>query len=300
MDGLLVAFLEATIRTATPLAFAALGELIAERSGVINIGLEGAIIAGCFGALVAAPAGGVAAGFAGAALAGLAITAVFAVFVVWLRTDQIITGTALTLLGLGLTGTLYRALVGAGGAPVELPTLGAVRIPLLVELPLIGRAAFAQPPTTYVLYLLVPALAWWMHHTHAGLALRATGEVPEAARAAGVRVGRVRAAAILFSGAMAGLAGGTLVLSQVGTFGEGMSAGRGFIAISIVVLGRWSVKGTALAALVFGGAFAMQYAFQSTGWPIPYQAFLAAPYVLTLFLLAGLRGRAAAPGALGQ
>lgn len=300
MDAILAPFLEAMIRTATPLAFAALGELVAERSGVINIGLEGAIIAGCFGALVAGSAGGTLLGFSGAAIAGIAMAAVFAMFVVRLRTDQIITGTALTLLGLGLTGTLHRALFGDAGAPIDLPTLTPARIPLLADLPVVGRALFAQPLTTYALYAIVPALAWWMRRTHAGLALRATGEDPNAARAAGVRVARVRWGAILFSGAMAGLSGGTLVLSQVGTFGEGMSAGRGFIAISIVVLGRWSVVGTTLAALVFGGAFALQYAFQATGWSLPYQVFLAAPYVLTLVLLASLRGRTAAPASLGR
>src|SRR5690606_23502532 len=131
------------------------------------------------------------------------IAAVFATFVVRLRTDQIITGTALTLLGLGLTGTLHRALFGAAGAPIDLPTLTRVPIPLLADIPVVGSAMFAQPVTTYALYLLAPMLAWWMRRTHAGLALRATGEDPEAARAAGVNVDRVRWLAILFSGAMA-------------------------------------------------------------------------------------------------
>jgi ABC-type uncharacterized transport system permease subunit len=300
MELLLVPLLDAMIRTATPLAFAALGELVAERSGVIDIGLEGAIIAGCFGALLAAPTGSVLLGFAGAATAGLLITSVFALFVVTWRGDQIITGTAITLLGLGLTGTLHRAYVASASAPADLPALASIRVPGLASIPVIGEPLFDQPPTTYALYLLVPALAWWMYRTHAGLALRATGEDPVAARNAGIRTGRVRWGALLFSGAMAGIAGGTLVLAQVGAFSEGMSAGRGFIAISIVVLGRWSVRGTTLAALVFGGAFAMQYAFQSTGWQVPYQVFLAAPYVLTLVLLATLRGRVAAPAALAK
>jgi simple sugar transport system permease protein len=300
MDVLLVPLLEAMIRTATPLAFAALGELVAERSGVINIGLEGAIIAGCFGALLAASGGGVAAGFAGAAVGGMIITALFALFVVTWRADQIITGTALTMLGLGLTGTLHRMSVGAVAAATDLPTLGAARIPGLASIPILGEPLFDQPPSTYILYFVIPVLGWWLHRTHAGLALRATGEDPVAARNAGIAVGRMRWGALLFSGAMAGIAGGTLVLAQVGSFAEGMSAGRGFIAISIVVLGRWSVRGTALAALVFGAAFGLQYASQSTGWDVPYQAFLATPYVLTLVLLASLRGRVAAPAALAK
>lgn len=300
MESLLVPFLEATIRTATPLGFAALGELVTERAGVINIGLEGAIIAGCFGALVAAGQGGLVVGFAGGMFAGMAIAALFACFVVTLRTDQIIAGTAMTLLGLGLTGTLYRWVYGAGGAALTTPTIAPLAIPGLVAIPILGPALFRQSLATYALYAFVPLIAWWLRSTHAGLALRATGEHAEAAAAAGISPKRVRWAAILFGGAMGGLCGATLVLAQVGTFNEGMSAGRGFIAIAIVVLGRWSAFGTAAAALVFGAAFALQYLFQATGWAVPYQLFLAFPYVLTLVLLAVLRGRAAAPAELGK
>lgn len=299
IEIVLVPFLEAAVRTATPLAFAAVGELVAERSGVINLGLEGTIIAGCLGAAVAGAAGGAGAGYLGAALAGMMMATIFALFVVTLKTDQIITGTALTLLGLGVTGTLHRTLPIFAGPAAVLPTTGPVPIPGLSQLPVIGSVLFAQPLATYALYLLVPLLAWWMARTHAGLALRATGESPEAARAAGIAVDRVRWSAILFSGAMGGLCGGTLVLAQVGGFNEGMSAGRGFVAIAIVVLGRWSPLGTAGAALVFGGAFALQYLFQSLGLALPYQLFLALPYLLTLVLLAALRGRARAPAHLG-
>lgn len=301
IELVLVPFLEAAVRTATPLAFAALGELVAERSGVINLGLEGTIIAGCLGAAIAAVSGGAGAGYLGAAVAGMVMAAVFGFFVVTLKSDQIITGTALTLLGLGATGTIHRMLpaLTETGAGAALPTTGPVAIPGLSQLPIVGPVLFEQPLATYALYLLVPALVWWMSRTHAGLALRATGESAEAAQAAGIATPRVRWSAILFSGAMGGLCGGTLVLAQVGSFSEGMSAGRGFIAIAIVVLGRWSPLGTAGAALVFGGAFALQYLFQSLGLALPYQLFLALPYVLTLVLLAALRGRARAPAQLG-
>lgn len=300
LELVLVPFLEAAVRTATPLAFAALGELISERAGVINLGLEGTIIAGCFGAAAAAALGGGWAGYLGAASAGTAMALIFAVFVVRIGTDQIITGTALTLLGLGVTGALFHLspdLSGRGGA---LPTTGPIPIPLLADIPLIGPVLFRQALPTYALYLLVPALAWWMRATHAGLALRATGESPEAAAAAGISAARVRFAAIVASGALGGLCGGTLVLAQVGAFNEAMSAGRGFIAIAIVVLGRWTPWGTAGAALVFGAAFALQYLFQSLGLALPYQLFLALPYILTLVLLALLRSRAAAPAHLGK
>jgi len=300
MEALLIPFLDATIRTATPLAYAALGEVVTERSGVINIGLEGIIIAGCLGGLIAAGAGGPTVGFLGGALAGLLMAALFALFVLRLKADAIITGTALTLLGLGLTGTLYRGVFGLEGAALGTPSIAPVALPGLSSLPLVGPVFFTQTVMTYLLYLLVPLLAWWLARTHTGLALRAIGESRTAAHAAGIAVDRIRWGAILFGGVMGGLCGATLVLAQVGTFTEGMSAGRGFIAIAIVVLGRWRVVGTALAALLFGGAFALQYLLQAAGWALPYQLFLALPYLLTLILLAALRGRAEAPAELAS
>ncbi len=299
MEVLLVPFLEAMVRTATPLAYAALGELVAERSGVLNLGLEGIIIAGCLGALLVAGVAGPGLGLVAAGAAGLAMAACFAGLVLHARTDQIITGTALTLFGLGLTGTVFRIL-STRGMSASTTTIPSWRVPLLADLPLVGTAFFDQPITTYALYAVVPALAWWMFRTHAGLALRAVGEHPEAAAAAGLRPVVVRWSAILFSGLMGGLCGGTLVLAQVGSFNEGMSAGRGFIAIAIVVLGRWRPAGVAAAAVIFGAAFALQYLFQSLGLGVPYQALLALPYVLTLVLLASLRGRVAAPASLGR
>lgn len=301
MSSALGAFAEATVRTATPLALAALGEVVVERAGVINISLEGVILAGSFGALVGATHGGLAGGFASGVLAGVAMAALFAAFtVVWLRADQIITGTAVTLLSVGLTGTLYRVLYGATGAALSIPTAGAARIPGLSQIPVIGPALFAQPVTTYAVYLLTPAVWWWMYRTQAGLAVRAIGESPDAAAAAGIRATRARLGALVFGGALGGLAGATLVLAQAGTFVENMSAGRGFIAIAIVVLGRWHPVGAVVAALVFGAASALQFLLQSLGLNLPYQLFLALPYVLTLAGLAGLAGRVRAPAALAR
>lgn len=300
MTETLTAFLEATVRTATPLAIAALGESVSERAGVINVGLEGVIIAGCFGAVVGAQSGSLAAGMIGGMVGGIAAALVFAVFVVWLRTDQIITGTALTLGALGLTGTLYRAVFGTTGVALTIPTMRPLALPLLADIPIIGPAFFRQPVVTYFLYLAIFVIWWVLYRTHAGLALRAVGERPEAAEAAGIRPVRVQGVAVLVAGALGGIAGGSLVLAQVGTFAEGMSAGRGFIAIAIVALGRWRPVGVALAALLFGGASALQYLFQSTGAQLPYQLFLALPYVLTLVVLAAGTARVRPPAALGR
>lgn len=293
------ALLEASVRTATPLALAALGETVVERAGVINIGLEGIILAGAFGALVGAstgPVGGITAGL----VAGVATAAVFAAFALGARADQIIVGTAITLLATGITGTVYRTVYGTAGAALSIPTVAPLPIPMLSDLPLVGRAFFVQPVFTYAAYLLVPALWWLLYRTHVGLALRAVGEAPEAARTAGVNERRLRVGAVLFGGLLGGASGASLVLAQSGTFAEGMSAGRGFIAIAIVVLGRWHPVGVGLAALLFGAASALQFFFQATGWHVPYQVFLLLPYALTLVLLGVRRGRAAAPGALGR
>lgn len=294
------AFLEATVRLATPLLLAALGEMLTERAGVINIGLEGVVLCGAFGALVGAGAAGIPGGYAAAALGGLAAAAIFAVFAVLLRADQIITGTAVTLLALGATGTAYRAMYGASGAALSIPTSASLPIPGLASVPVLGPALFDQPLVTYVAVLLALALWWGMARTHAGLALRAVGEAPEAALAAGVSPRRVQLATVLASGVLGGLAGGTLVLAQVGTFAEGMSAGRGFIAIAIVALGRWHPGGVLAAAAVFGGASALQFVFQALGLSLPYHLFLALPYVLALLALAGAARRGAAPAALGR
>jgi general nucleoside transport system permease protein len=301
------AFLEAAVRTATPLALAALGETISQRGGVVNVGLEGIVLAGAFGALVGGypgpmlgGEGSLVAGYAAAVGGGMVLAALFAAMTVSLRANQIITGTALTLFAVGLTGTLYRAGYGAGGAALAIPVAGVVRVPLLSDLPVIGPAFFAQPPTTLLLYLLIP-LAWLLlTRTHGGRALRAGGENPEAAIAAGVDPARVRWTALMISGALGGLSGATLVLEQSGTFAEGISAGRGFIAIAIVVLARWSPLGVAAAALLFGAASALQFLIQSMGVRLPYQLPLALPYILTLVMLAVSGRRARAPAALGR
>lgn len=298
--GLIDGFLSASVRIATPLLLAALGEMLAERGGVINLGVEGAMLSGALAAALGAASGGAWAGLAASAAAGLAISMVFAVVAIGARADQIISGTAMTLLAVGLTGAVYQAAFGSTGAGLSLPTLAPVAVPGLAAVPFIGPALFNQPVTTYLALLAVPSCWWFLFRSRTGLALRAVGESPERARAAGVNARRMQFGATLAGGVFAGLAGGTLVLAQVGTFAERMTAGRGFIAIAIVVLGRWHPVGVLGAALLFGGATALQFVFQSLGLPVPYQLFLVLPYVLTLLLLAGLVGGVRAPAALGR
>jgi general nucleoside transport system permease protein len=294
-----VFFLESSVRLGIPLALAALGETICERSGVINIGLEGSIIAGALGGALGALAfesAGV--GVVAGAGAGVGVALVFAVFAIGLGADQIITGTAVTIGGLGITGAIYQASFGTTGTELSLPTLAPMALPLLSEIPLVGRALFAQAPTAYLAYVLTPALWYFLYRTAPGLELRAVGEAPDAAKAAGVNVVRIRVLATLFGGALAGIAGAHLSLAHAGTFAEGMSAGRGFIAIAVVVLGRWNPALVLLAAFFFGAASALQFFLQALGFDLPYQLFLSLPYLLTLGALAGWVGRARAPAAL--
>jgi len=293
-------FLAAAVRVATPLLLAATGEAVSQRSGMLNLGLEGMMLAGALAATLGATASGPWTGVALAVVAGTALAGVFALVTIGARTDQVIAGTAITLGAVGLTGTIYRQAYGAAGAGLDLPTLAPIPIPVLSTLPVLGPAIFSQPAPTYLGLLAVPVVWWVLFRTRIGLALRATGESAAVARASGVPTRLVRAAAVLVGGGFAGLAGATLVLAQVGTFAEKMTAGRGYVAIAIVVLGRWHPVGVALAALAFGAAMALQFLFQTLGLDTPYQLFLMLPYVLALLALAGVVGRVGAPGDLGR
>ena len=295
-EELIAGFLAAAVRVATPLLLAATGETVAERAGVINLGIEGMMLAGALAAALGASAAGPWTGVVAGIGAGTALALVFAAVVVGARGDQIITGTAVTLAAVGLTGMVYRQAYGTAGAGLDLPTLAALPLPGLRRIPLIGAAFFDQPAPTYLAIGALPVVWWSLFRTRAGLMLRATGESEVMARAAGVRTGLVRAVATVIGGGFAGLAGATLVLAQVGTFAEKMTAGRGFIAIAIVVLGRWHPAGVGLAALLFGAATALQFLFQTLGWDVPYQLFLMLPYGLTLLRARG-PGRAGPPPA---
>ncbi len=293
-------FLAAAVRVATPLLLAATGETLTQRSGVLNLGLEGMMLAGALAATLGATASGPWTGVALAVLAGMALAGVFALVTIGARADQVIAGTAITLGAIGLTGTIYRQAYGAAGAGLDLPTLAPIPIPGLSALPVLGPALFAQPAPTYLGLLAVPAVWWLLFRTRVGLALRATGESAEVARASGVPTRLIRATAVIVGGGFAGFAGATLVLAQVGSFAERMTAGRGYVAIAIVVLGRWHPVGVAVAALAFGAAMALQFLFQTLELETPYQLFLMLPYVLALLALAGVVGRVRAPGDLGK
>jgi simple sugar transport system permease protein len=293
-------FLAAAVRIATPLLWAAAGELVVERAGVINLAVEGAMLAGCLASAIGAVHGGPWIGLASAALAGAVVGALFALVAIWGRSDQIIAGTALTLASVGVTGVVYRRTFGSAGIGLDLPRFAPIEVPVAAKIPFVGPALFAQPIPTYLAIGSMLVIWWVLFRTTGGLRLRATGEAAESARATGIPVRRIQTVAVLFGGLMAGIAGGTLVLAQVGTFAERMTAGRGFIAIAIVVLGRWQPLGVLAAALGFGAASGLQFAFQAMGLAVPYQFFLVLPYAAALLALAGVAGRARAPAGLSR
>ncbi len=297
LDGLAAS----TVTMAVPLLLAALGELIAERAGVINIGLEGLLLMGAFTALVTAYFSGSAALGVGAALvAGALGGLLFAYFVVVANANQVVAGTALNLLAAGLTGVLYRSTFGVTGSAIMIEGLPSFSLPLFDALPIIGSAFFKQTVLGYASFLLVPLVAFLLTRTIPGLELRMVGENPRAAATQGVPVRRVRVLAVVACGTLAAAGGAFLAVVYANTFVEGMSAGRGFIALAVVIVGRWTAWGILLAALFFGLASSLQFQFQALGLAVPYQFFLMLPYVMTLVVLAGYAGRAKPPAALGQ
>jgi general nucleoside transport system permease protein len=293
------ALLEAAVRLAAPLLLAALGELVVERAGVVNIGIEGMMLVGAFAAFAgAAAAGSPAAGALAGMIGGAALAALFAAAAVLARADQIVVGTALNLLALGATGLALRALFPDGA--VAAPGLADGGSSPLAAVPVLGAVLFRQGPFVWLSLALCAGVAFFLARTRAGLALRAVGESARSADAEGVPVAAVRIAAVLFGGATAGLAGAILTLSQSHVFTEGMTAGRGFIALAVVIFGRWRPAGVLVAALFFGLASALQFRLQARGLGIPYPIFLMFPYVVTLAVLAFAAGGGRSPGDLGR
>jgi general nucleoside transport system permease protein len=293
------ALLDSALRLAAPLLLAALGELLVERAGVLNIGVEGMMLTGAFAAFVVAVAtGSPAVGVVAGGAAACALGALFAYFAVVRRIDQIVVGTAINLLALGATGVGVRAIY-PGGAPTA-PTVGDLLLPGLATLPIFGRSLFAQTPFVYGGLCAAAAIALFLRSTRLGLRLRAVGESARAADAEGVDVMALRVCAVLAGALLAGVAGANLSLAQSNSFTEGMTAGRGFIALAVVIFGGWRPSGIALAAVFFGSASALQFRLQAGGVPIPYPVFLMFPYLITLAVLAFATRRTHGPEDLGR
>jgi ABC-type uncharacterized transport system permease subunit len=293
----------ATLRLATPIALAALGGTMSERSGVVNIALEGSMLVGCFfGVVVADRSHNVWLALAAALLAGLLLAALHAYASITLRADQIVSGMALNILALGLTTYLDYELYGTTGTPADLVAVPDLHLTLLNGIPYVGAAIADQNWIVWVGLLLVAALQVFLFRTVLGLRWRAVGEHPRAAETVGIDVRRIRYAAVLASGALAALGGAYLSLGVAHSFTDGMTGGRGFIGLAAMIFGRWTPVGALGASLIFGYGNALSTSLQGAtvgGARLPVQLLGTLPYILTILAVAGFVGRSRAPAADG-
>jgi simple sugar transport system permease protein len=290
-----VAVLASTVRQSTPLVLGALCGLIGERSGVTNIGIEGQMLMSAFtGFLVNVYTGNLLLAVIAGMLTGALLGSLLAFMSVTLKVDQIIGGTVINILALGLTGYFYAAGLTTQGKLQPIP-LGP-----LAQIPLIGPVLFNHPPITYTTIILVFLVHYVLFHTRWGLRTRSVGEHPRAADTVGINVYKMRYANVIIGGAIAGLAGAFLTLEAVGSFERGMTNGRGFVALAVMIFGKWTPFGAWAAALLFGLASAIQTQLQFGGRiDIPHQFIGMLPYLLTIVVLAGFGGRARPPAAVG-
>jgi simple sugar transport system permease protein len=293
------ALIAAMLRFATPLVFAAMGGILSERSGVINIGLEGMMLMGAFFGIFGSDVFGswVLGAVVGMA-AGGALALVHAAFSIHLRADQVVSGTAVNLLALGITGYVFIAHYGTQGTPGSVSRVPEVSLPGIKDIPFVGDAIGQASLLTWLALLLVPLVALFLFRTPQGLRLRSVGEKPLAAESVGIPVIRTRYLAVISSGVLAALGGVYLSIALLGSFSQGMTAGRGFIALAAVIFGSWRPAGALAAALLFGfsSAVAQRLPAFSESLAVLFQAL---PYLLVLIVVAGLIGRSRPPAAIG-
>jgi simple sugar transport system permease protein len=286
----------ATLRIATPILFAALGEMIVERAGILNLGIEGTMLLSAFtGFVVAEISGSLITGLLFAALAGILLGLLMGFLSVTLGLNQHVSGLGITLFASGIALFVFRVRYGGASTPPSLDE-SFPRLPLFAD-PIL-EPIFNQYALTYVALLLVPVLAWWLLRTSFGLRLRAVGENPEAADVAGINVYFVRYVALVVGGALMGIGGAFLSLAQLGAFQHGIINGRGWIAIAIVIFGNWQPWKVLAGALLFGGLDALQWRLQAEQIQIPHEFLLALPYIMTLVVLAVVGRNVSYPAAL--
>ena len=292
--------LAALMVAATPIMLAAIGELVVERAGVLNLGVEGMMITGAIGGfIVAVNTGSATLGFVGAAVGGAVLSLLFGVLTQYLLSNQVATGLALTLFGIGLASLLGQGYVG-----VRAPSVPKIDIPVLSDIPVLGPILFQHDPVVYLSLALVVAVWLFLRRARAGLVLRAVGENHEAAHALGYKVIRIRLMAIAFGGACAGLGGAYLSLVRVPQWTEGVTAGAGWIALAIVVFASWRPGRLLVGAYLFGGITVLQLNLQAARVQIPVEVLSMSPYIVTIVALVALSARkgrgSSAPGSLGQ
>ena len=297
----MVGLLGGALALAVPLVFGALGGVLGERAGVVNIAIDGQLLAGAFAAaIVGSLTSSVLGGLAGAMFAGALVGLLLAVFAVSYYVDQIIVGVVLNVLVIGLTSFMFSQVLAPNAETLNAPPrMGTLRIPGLSEIPLLGPVLFNQSPIVYVLYVAVAVVTWGLYRTRWGLRLRSVGEHPKAADTVGIKVNRTRFRTILLAGAIAGLGGAFYTMVSAQAFNREMTGGAGYIALAAVIFGKWDPIRATLAALLFGFASNLQGVLSVLGSPVPSQFMLMLPYVVTIFAVAGLVGRSRPPAAVG-
>ncbi|MFV0427036.1 MAG: ABC transporter permease [Beutenbergiaceae bacterium] len=296
----LTALLASTLFLATPLIFGALGGVICERVGIVNIAIEGQLLAGAFlAAVVASLASAPYLGLVGAVIAGVLVSVLLAWFSITYRVDQVIVGVVLNVLVLGLTTFFYKSILTDVDGWNNRAPLPVLPIPLLSDIPILGPVLFRQNLLVYLLYAIAIGLQVYLFRSRWGLRLRAVGEHPKAADTVGINVNRTRWRNTLLGGAVAGLGGAFFTIGQGLAFGIEITAGAGFIALAALILGRWTPKGAVTAALFFGFAHALAQSLRSFGVEMDSNLPLMIPYIVTLFAVAGFAGRVRPPAAEG-
>jgi ABC-type uncharacterized transport system permease subunit len=296
MDTFLIGLIAATLRVATPLILGTLGELFSERAGILNLGIEGTMFLGAFvGFTVGFTTGSLWLAFLAAIFAGVLAGLLMGLLVVQLGVNQHVSGLGLTLLLTGLSLFSYRLIFGERSVPPSITTFP--KLSPFGQIPVLGPI-FEQYALTYIAILLIPLAAWVFSRTSFGLNIRAVGENPEAADAAGINVFRVRFLALAIAGGLMGAGGAFLSLAQLGSFIFGIIAGRGWVCIALIIFANWQPIRVLWGALLFGGVSALQLRLQSTGLKLPYELFLALPYIATILALALAGRNASAPSAL--
>lgn len=293
--------LTATVRMTTPLLLVALGELYSERAGLVNIGLDGIMTFGAsVGFMVGFATGNPYLGLLAGALAGVSINMIFAFCTITLSAEQIIYGMALNILAPAVSTFLYRMAFGIQASLIQGPSLQNIPIPLLSEIPIIGKALFNQTFVVYFLYIIVIVTVVFFNKTKLGLNYKAVGEYPKAAESLGINVFRLKYLGCIICGALAGMGGAFLTTGYINTYSEGIVSGRGFIALSAVIFGRWMPSGVVIATLLFGFSDALQLRLQILSPSTPYQLISMLPYVFTLTALAVFGIKKAGPKANGK
>ena len=289
-----------TLRFATPLTLAALGGVISERSGVVNIAMEGMMLVGAFFAVLAGAAThNLLIAVLVSVLCGGLIAAIHGVASIHFRADQIVSGMAINLLALGLTSFLLFHFYSTSGTPTDIPALPDVTLPVIASIPFVGQVIGDRNIVTWLAILAVPVTWWFLFRTRIGLRIRAVGEHPRAADTLGVNVYQMRYLCVILSGLLSGLGGAYLALGVAHSFSDNMTSGAGFIALAAMIFGKWHPVGAFLACLLFGFGSSLGINLQGSGTGIPDQLISATPYILTVIALAGLVGRATPPAADG-